>query len=206
MSDRYNQESENIKETPDQQAHYATEMPSKRSGSAQVFQANGDEHVVTTQDIKGRAVVSVENGQKIGSVSDIIIDADKLQVAALIVSKGSLFDRETVTIPAEQVQVWGQDVILVREISVIDDSAITPEGKHWLNAEENIRGRYVVSVDGKRIGQIEDISISPDGRLMAYQLSQVFIEGPLEESKRIDVSSTHSLGEDVLIVNSVDNL
>jgi uncharacterized protein YrrD len=204
MINRFNQQDEPLEEHTNQQASH--EAHSNQRGAAQVFQVDGDEQTITSQGIKGRAVVSIQNGQKIGSVSDIIVDADKLQVAALVLSKGTLFDRETSIIPAEEVQVWGQDVILVRQHDVIDDTGKIPEGKRWLYADENLRGRYIVSVDGKRIGQIEDISISTAGKLLGYQLSQVFIEGPLAESKRIDVGSTHSLGEDVLIVNSVQNL
>jgi uncharacterized protein YrrD len=204
MNDRFNQENEPLEETRDQGTY--READSTRRGSAQVFQVGGDEESIDTQSIKGRAVVSIQNGKKVGSVSDVVIDADRLQLAALVLTRGTLFDRDKEMIPAEQVQVWGEDVILIKQYDVIDEEMRMPEGKRWLYADENLRGRYVVSVDGKRIGQINDIVISPDGKLLAYQLSQVYIEGPLSESKRIDVSSTHSLGEDVLIVNSVQNL
>jgi uncharacterized protein YrrD len=206
MNNRMNQEYEPFEENEDPRRFHRAEEPTPRRGSAQVFQVAGDEQSITLQSMKGRAVVSIQHGKKIGNVSDIVIDADKLEIAGLVLSKGTLFDRETMIIPAEQVQVWGQDVILVRQDDVSEGQIKIPEGKRWLYAEENLRGRYVVSVDGKRIGQINDISISPDGKLLAYELSQVFIDGPLAESKRINLSSTHSLGEDVLIVNSVKDL
>lgn len=205
MNDKFNQ-NEPLEETPDQRRYRDSDGPTARRGSAQVFQVDRAEDEITTQNIKGRTVISIQNGRKIGSVSDVLIDADKLEVAGLVLSKGTLFDRETVMIPADQVQVWGQDVILVRQHDVTREQAGIPEGKRWLHADENLRGRYVVSVDGKRIGQINDISISTTGKLLAYQLSQVYIEGPLQDSKRINVGSTHSLGEDVLIVNSVQDL
>lgn len=186
-------------------SNYEREQAARR-GSAQVFQVDHKENIITTQRIKGMPVVSLENGAKIGSVSDIVIDADKLQVAALVLSKGTLLSKEVEMIPAEEIQVWGQDVILVRKHHTVDHPTRLPEGKRWLYADEHIRDRYVVSVDGKRIGQISDISISQTGKLLAYHLAQVYIDGPLSESKRIDADATHSLGEDVLIVNSVQNL
>jgi uncharacterized protein YrrD len=207
MNDKFNQENEPFQESKVQERPVSTQEPHRRQrGSAQVFQVGGDEQDFTTQSIKGRAIVSIQNGKKIGSVSDVVVDADKLEVAGLVLSKGTLFDRESLMIPAEQVQVWGQDVILVRSHDLPQEQMTVPEGKRWIYTEDNLRGRYVVSVDGKRIGQINDIIISPDGKLQAYQLSQVYVEGPLQESKRINASSTHSLGEDVLIVNSVQDL
>ncbi len=206
MNDKLNHENQPLDQTHDQQRYGETEEPTTRRGSAQVFQTDGDEHAINTQSIKGMPIVSIQDGKKIGTVSDVVIDADKLQVAGLILSKGSLFDRETIMIPAEQIQVWGQDVILVHWNEASNEQMSIPEGKRWLHADDNLRGRYVVSVDGTRIGQINDITIHPSGKLMAYQLSQVYIDGPLQETKRINVNSTHSLGEDVLIVNSVQDL
>jgi uncharacterized protein YrrD len=195
-----------VEASPDSELNRTGETTASRSGSVQVFQVDRDDQTITTQNIKGMSVVSIQNGEKIGSVSDIIIDADKLQVAAIVLSKGNLWNREVEMVPAEEVQVWGRDVILVRRHNVVNKQMSLPEGQHWLYADEHIRGRYVVSVNGKRIGQISDVTISQAGKLLSYQLSQVFIDGPLSESKAIDVSATHSLGEDVLIVNSVENL
>jgi uncharacterized protein YrrD len=190
----------------DSELNRPVERSASRSGSAQVFQMDRDDQTITTQNIKGMSVVSIQDGEKIGSVSDIIIDADKLEVAALVLSKGTLWSREVQMVPAQEVQVWGRDVILVRRHKVVNQQISHPEGQRWLYADEHIRGRYVVSVNGKRIGQISDVTISQAGKLLSYQLSQVFIDGPLSESKTIDVNATHSLGEDVLIVNSVENL
>jgi hypothetical protein len=52
-----------------------------------------------------------------------------------------------------------------------------------------------------RIGQLNDVVIDNQGRLIAYDLAQVYVEGPLAESKRIPVEATHSLGPDVLIID-----
>jgi uncharacterized protein YrrD len=192
--------------SPDSELNRPVEKSASRSGSVQVFQMDRDDQTITTQKIKGMSVVSIQNGERIGSVSDIVIDADKLEVAAIILSKGTLWSRDIEMVPAEEVQVWGRDVILIGRHNVVNKQMGLPEGQHWLYADEHIRGRYVVSVNGKRIGQISDVTISQDGKLLSYQLSQVFIDGPLSESKAIDVSATHSLGDDVLIVNSVENL
>jgi uncharacterized protein YrrD len=50
------------------------------------------------------------------------------------------------------------------------------------------------------------VIIDNHGHIRGYELSQVFIEGPLAEQKRITADATHSLGKDVLIVNTVQAL
>lgn len=155
-----------------------------------------------TQNLNGKAVVSITNGEKIGAVSDVMIDGESLQIAALVTSKGSLLHREFEAIPASAVMVWGKDVILVSGKDVIMHQEDLPDREKWITVSDRIQGRYVVSTDGTRIGQLNDVVIDPQGRIVAYDLSQVYVEGQLAESKRIPVSSTHSLGKDVLIVDT----
>ena len=62
--------------TQESEPNRPVESSASRSGSAQVFQMDQDEQTITSQNIKGMSVVSIQNGEKIGSVSDIIIDAD----------------------------------------------------------------------------------------------------------------------------------
>jgi uncharacterized protein YrrD len=154
----------------------------------------------------GKAIVSIQEGRKIGSVADIVIDGDTLQVAAIITSKGTLFNRELEAILAEEIKVWGEDVILVAMPDVIRHENQIEGRERWLNLNDSIRGRYVVSVDGTRVGQIGDVIIDTNGRLTGYELSQVFIEGPVADHKKISADATHSLGKDVLVVNTLQAL
>jgi uncharacterized protein YrrD len=170
---------------------------------------SGEESGVTSrpgQHYIGKAIVSIQEGRKIGSVADIVINGDSLQVAAVITSKGAFFNREVEAILAEEIQVWGEDVVLVEVPDVIKHESQIPERNRWLYLNDSIRGRYVVSVDGTRVGQIGDVLIDTHGTLRGYELSKVFIEGPVADSKRITADATHSLGKDVLVVNTIQAL
>jgi uncharacterized protein YrrD len=153
-------------------------------------------------DITGKSLISAHGGEKLGEVSNILIDPDTLRVSALVISQGNIFNREDLIFPADDVQVWGKDVILIKQSGAGRREQEIPDREKWLNVSDDIKGRYVVSMDGTRIGQVNDVVIGPDGRILGYDLSQVFVEGPLAESKRIPVDATHSLGKDVLIVNA----
>jgi len=156
-----------------------------------------------TQELKDKTIVSITNGAIVGQVMDVLIDPDALQVAALVTSKGGLLKRgETEAIPADQVQVWGYDVILVSGPNVVVKEDQLPGLEKWLSASDRIKGYTVVSIDGTRIGELNDVTIDAQGQVVAYDLAQVFVEGPVAESKRIAAELTHSLGPDVLIVNA----
>jgi uncharacterized protein YrrD len=159
-----------------------------------------------SQELIGKAIISMSDGRKIGSVADIVIDRETLQIAALVTSKGHLFNRRVEAIPASEIEIWGQDVVLVTGSEVIQPEEEFSGRHNWLYVADSIKGRFVVSVDGTRVGQVNDVVVDRQGRVVGYELNQVFIDGPISESMRIPSSATHSLGKDVLVVNTLKGL
>jgi uncharacterized protein YrrD len=155
-----------------------------------------------SQKLAGKPIISVTNGQRIGAVEDLLIDPGELKVAAIITSKGNLLKREVKAIPAAEVQVWGMDAILVSHPDVVATEDKLPDLDKWQSVSEHIKGRHVVSVNGTRIGQLDDVQIDTTGRIVAYHLAQVVIQGPIAQSRQIPVEATRSLGKDVLIVDT----
>ena len=73
-----------------------------------------------TSELQGRAIVAADAGEKVGSVSDVLIDERSGRIAALVVGGGGLFGKERV-LPYEEIQVMGPDAIVVKsQQSVVD--------------------------------------------------------------------------------------
>lgn len=75
--------------------------------------------MIKTSDLKLKEVISVIDGKRLGTISDIEIDTDTGRLTALIVPATSrflgLFGRgEEVVIPWEKITKIGFDVILVQ--------------------------------------------------------------------------------------------
>jgi uncharacterized protein YrrD len=152
--------------------------------------------------LTGKPIISVTNGQRIGAVEDLLIDPSELKVAAIVTSKGNLIKREVKAIPATEVQVWRMDAILVSQPDVVAREDKLPDLDKWQSISEHIKGRYVVSVNGTRIGQLDDVQIDTAGRIVAYYLAQVVVQGPVAQSRQIPVEATRSLGKEVLVVDT----
>jgi uncharacterized protein YrrD len=158
--------------------------------------------IYLSQELNGKPIVSASNGQIIAKVVDVLIAPEnRPQMAALATSKGTLLKREIEAIPSNEVLVWGQDVILVSGPDVIAKEDSLPGSQEWLSVSDQVKGRAVVSINGTRIGELNDVVLNTRGRLIAYDLSQVSVEGPISESKRIPIEATQSFGQDVLIVS-----
>jgi sporulation protein YlmC with PRC-barrel domain len=106
------------------------------------------------KDLTNKAVVSATNGQKIASVSDVMIDPAALRVAALMISGGTVFRPERQLILADAVTLWGQDVILVKGTDVIVRDLDVQRDDGWLQAADYLRRRSVVGTDGRRLGRV----------------------------------------------------
>jgi len=156
--------------------------------------------VFLSQDFIGKPIIDKTTGQIIAKVVDILIDPNIVQVAALVTSKGNLFERQIDAIPGHEVQVWGRDAILVGRTDVISNVEELAGSGTWLSVSDQVKGYEVVSSLGTRIGELNDVAVDAKGQLIAYDLGQVLIEGSLAESKRIPADITQSFGKDVLIV------
>lgn len=157
-------------------------------------------------ELYNKPIINIQNGAKIGNLVDLLFDPETLQIAGLSISHAnmrglsSFFNRDTDTLPASAVQVWGKDVILVHSQEMVNEVK-NPGAEKWVRLSNQLHGFPVVSTDGTRVGQVDDVLVDTRGRIAGYDLSQVYIDGPLKESKRIPIQATSSLGKDVLIVD-----
>jgi uncharacterized protein YrrD len=154
-----------------------------------------------SQELNGKLIINITNGEIIAKVIDVLIDPDTHRVAALVTSKGSLLKRKTEAIPGDAVQVWGQDVILVTGSDLITTADDLPNNEKWLSVSDQLKGHEVVSTDGTRLGELNDVVIDAEGRLVSYALGRVFAEEHVAGLHQIAVEATQSIGQDVLIVD-----
>jgi len=148
----------------------------------------------------GNPIIGIASGKIIAKVEDLEIDPSTLSAAAAITSTGSLLNREIEAIPADQVEVWGEDAILVKQPDAVAKEEELHGRDGWLSVSDDIRGYEVVAEDGTRIGILGDVVLDGEGQVMGYEMAEVAIEGRVAVAKWIDVKATQSLGPDVLIV------
>ena len=157
-----------------------------------------------TQQLQGKPVYSITNAKIVAKVPDVLIDPEALRVAAAVTSKGKMLgrQREMDVIPGDEVQVWGQDAVLVNQTDVIVKDSELPGRETWLSVADQVKGHAVIGTDGRRIGQLNDVVIDVNGQFVSYDLVQPFVPGgdKAQAIKQIPAETTKVLGQDVLIV------
>jgi uncharacterized protein YrrD len=116
----------------------------------------------------------------------------------VVVTKGSLLDKQRRFLPAAEITTWGRDALLVQDASAFRSEANVPERDKWVSAGDKIKGLAMVSTGGNRIGRIDDILVDNEGRITAYRVSEGTFGG---RSREIDARETKSIGPDAVIVD-----
>ncbi|TAK13394.1 MAG: hypothetical protein EPO32_05625 [Anaerolineae bacterium] len=141
---------------------------------------------------QGKWLISVTNGQKIGDIHDLILDAAVTEVAAVLTGKSGLISRKSSVVLRAAVQVFGQDAWLVSGPDVI----VVLEEQTGLAVLPlaDLRGREVQTDGGTKIGTVGDVLLDDHMRVTGILLGKVAIQGPLAESKKILKSAIKDLG------------
>ena len=81
-------------------------------------------------EILGKPVISADGGERLGSVSDLLLDETSHQLIGVIVSHG-VFKKEEI-LPAAEVQSFGGDAVVSRSSELI-------AANEWRNAHAQRR-------------------------------------------------------------------
>ncbi len=126
---------------------------------------------LNARSLVGRAVVSIADGEKVGTISDLQFDpAERIVVGLLMGGDRSIFNREKPSlIPFHQVHTFGRDAVTIEDKHGITVAEGTPhDGVATLH---DIR-KPVVTASGDVIGDGDDLIFEePSGAITALQLA-----------------------------------
>lgn len=150
----------------------------------------------TAKEWIGKSVISITDGQNLGTIKDLYFDPELRQVTAVFLGSEGLIRRKSLLIKREDVAVWGIDVLLVKNSQVVvDDKAVT-ETSAWLRFDK-FRGRAVDTPGGTKVGAVGDVLLTKDSAIvLGVKLGKVLIEGPIAEKEMILRETIFDIGNE----------
>ncbi len=145
------------------------------------------------RDFCNKPVISITDGKKLGEIKDIYLDQDMRQVAGIFLGREGLVNRKTFLIPRSAVQVFGADAWLVSGPDVVKEQEDLPESATFVPFGD-VHGRDIESEAGTKIGEIDDVILDTQGRVLGFALGRVYMQGPLSERKSIAREAITNLG------------
>lgn len=157
--------------------------------------------MIKSRDLIGKPIVLITNGEIVGKVRDVLIDPDEFVIAALVLPSRP-FRKPTMVLPRAVVQVFGKDVILIKSNEAMARDNSLEHVASLLAVSAEMKGRAIATEEGVRIGIMDDVIVNPQGKVVAYHLSRVFITGPIAQTKEVPLQATRSIGPDLIMVDS----
>jgi uncharacterized protein YrrD len=155
--------------------------------------------VRNVSELMGKPVISVENGDKIGTVADALIADGDVHLLALVIG-GGLLGKEQV-LPFRDIQTLGGDTILIRSA----EGVLGP--REWRDAappasrSSSLKGRPVVTTDGHRLGEVNDVLVDEQtGAFAALEVVTSDLGGLRSRRSIVRPGSDIRVGPDVVVV------
>lgn len=150
------------------------------------------------EHVLGLPVFAIDTGKCVGEVRDLLFNEHWRLEGILLEEKG--FFKKGEMVPSQQIVAIGEDCISIASEEVIqpfpDFSYIT-----MLRGEQTLKGKMVYTVNGKELGQIQDVYFQPEwGMILGYELSDGFMADVMEGRQVLRHPAQLAWGKDALIV------
>lgn len=129
--------------------------------------------LVTGSAIRGLPVVTIDGGEDVAEVRDLIYNPEAGRLIGLTLNKrGFLAGRRHEVLAAETIHAIGRDAVMVdsEESLLAPDAA--PEDVGAPPSERNVIGNEVLTEQGKRLGTVKDVVVlvGSDGEVVGYEI------------------------------------
>lgn len=151
-----------------------------------------------SNEINGKAVVSISEGSKLGRIDDVLVDTDDMRIAALHI-KGQ---GEGAFIPFDQVTSVSGDVVTVPS-SAAAHRASAQDQTADLTHLRDLSELKVVDEEGTFLGVVRGIELDPQsGALIELQTQKGGLLGLGGESYTIPIAEVTSVGDELIVVQA----
>ena len=146
-------------------------------------------------ELIGKSIVSGNNGEHIGKVADVLLDADSHRVVGLVVAGGVLSSEQV--LPYGDVQTLGTDAVIARSATGL----IT--AKEWharpvvATRASSLRRMRVLTASGRAVGDVRDILLDATGMVDALEVSGA---GLLQRRSTVSASPGLTIGSDAVLI------
>lgn len=156
-------------------------------------------HVMRAGDLIGLPVVSIESGEDLAEVRDVVYDASRHQLLGFTLNKrGALSGRSKDVLPAGSVSAIGAAAVMVTSDSDLSESGSGPDALQSPGDATSVVGHRVLSSDGNDLGQVVGVILTTGDAPAAvgYEISSE--DKP--DNAFVPISEQMSLSKDNLLL------
>jgi uncharacterized protein YrrD len=155
--------------------------------------------VYRLSEMIGKPVVSTDSGDKMGTITDALLDASAATVLGLVIRHG-LIPKDEV-LPLADVQRVGRDAVLARTEEHLMGSRDWRKGEVEVTRSSEVMGRRVVTAAGEQLGAVSDILIDEQtGHFGGLEVQSRSLGGLRSHRIVLPATAQPRIGPDVVVV------
>ncbi|KAB2953033.1 photosystem reaction center subunit H [Heliorestis acidaminivorans] len=164
--------------------------------------------MLASKSLLTRPIVSLEEGQKIGTVRGLIVDPKAMEVVALQVDQKGLF-REQKVIPFTKVHSIGEAAIIVDKATQVQKATNLPQLFQLFKEKTTVIGNKVLTTEGEKIGIVEEYYIDRfSGKILTLEIRGSFGDNWFQNKAVLPARTVRTLSQEMILVeeSSLDQL
>lgn len=147
-----------------------------------------------TRELKGMPVLTLQEGERLGQVRELILDPVARQVVALVLDRR--VGGEDQIIATANIRNVGSAAITVENRSSLIPLSGIPRFQELARMGKPIHGKMVLSETGARLGQVDDLEVD----VQTFRLVSLVLKGFLRRGQVISTDLVRTIGADAIIV------
>lgn len=146
------------------------------------------------------SVISLEEGQQIGTVKGLVLDPADKKAAALIIEQKGWF-KEQRFIPYHKVHSIGNDAITIEKNTDVEKTSNFSEIMRLLKDKITILDSKIVAENGTVLGNVDEFYIDLEtGAISGLEFSGNKFDSMLKGHAFLDINYVRTLGKEVTII------
>jgi len=157
--------------------------------------------LIKSKDVIGLKVLTLENGEKIDDIKDVIYDPEKNKVVALLVdNKGWFKDAKVLLI--EDIKSIGHDNVMIQSQFVLKNASDVENRVASIARHDTyLTNTKIVTENGNDLGQVTDIIFdSENGQVKEFEVTQGALNDLKSGRKTVRIEDIITVGKDATIV------
>ena len=149
-------------------------------------------------ELKGMPVLSLQEGEQLGQVDELIVDPATVQVVALLLDRRTA-NKEEQVVATVNVRSVGEAAITIEDRGSVVPISRIPRFQELARLKQPVLGKMVMSEDGTRMGEVADLEID----LKDFRVTSLVLQGFLwKKGAAIPAERIRSIGRDAVIVRA----
>ncbi|AQS57860.1 PRC-barrel domain-containing protein [Desulforamulus ferrireducens] len=150
----------------------------------------------------GMPVISLAEGQQLGTVKGLVVDPAEQKVAALIIEQKGWF-KEQKFVPYSKVRSVGADAITIDQSAAVEKAASLPEILKLYKDKITVINCKVLAENGSQLGVVDEYYVDEfNGNIVGLELSGTLLNSLMKGKSFLDISFVKTIGKELIVTSN----